>query len=213
MHVTMRAVTTIKPYPGNPRRNTLAVDAVAASIKAFGFRQPIVVDEDGVIVVGSTRYLAAIQLGLKTVPVHVATGLSPAQLKAYRIADNKTAELADWDHDRLVQELVELEQMAFDLDLLGFEAEELQELCGQEITPGLTDPDDIPEPPDAAITQRGDRLLLGDHRLLCGDSGKPEDVDRLLEGDAIHLAYLDPPYGVQVEPRSTKAIAAGLSSF
>ena len=213
MHVELRNIEEIKPYARNPRANDHAVAAVAASIREFGFRQPIVVDEHGVIIVGDTRYKAALQLGLKVVPVHVATDLTPAQVKAYRIADNKTAELADWDHDRLVQELVELEQMAFDLDLLGFEAEELQELCGQEITPGLTDPDDIPEPPDAAITQRGDRLLLGDHRLLCGDSGKPEDVDRLLEGDAIHLAYLDPPYGVQVEPRSTKAIAAGLSSF
>src|SRR5262249_14611956 len=125
MHVSMRAIKTIKPYPGNPRRNAQAVAAVAASIKAFGFRQPIVVDKHGVIVVGSTRYLAALKLGLKTVPVHVATGLTPAQLKAYRIADNKTAELAEWDYALLVQELAELQKMDFDLDVVGFTADEL----------------------------------------------------------------------------------------
>jgi DNA modification methylase len=211
--VELRDIEEIKPYARNPRANDHAVAAVAASIREFGFRQPIVVDEHDVIIAGDTRYKAALQLGLKVVPVHVATDLTPAQVKAYRIADNKTAELADWDHDRLVQELAELEQMAFDLDLLGFEAEELQELCGQEITPGLTDPDDVPEPPDAASTRRGDLLLLDNHRLLCGDSGKPEDVDKLLDGALIHLAFTDPPYGVQVEPRSTKAIAAGFSSF
>ena len=97
MQVEMRNITEIKPYPHNPRHNDHDVAAVAASIRAFGFRQPIVVDEDGVIVVGSTSYRAALKLGLKTVPVHVATGLSPTQVKAYRIADNKTAELADWD--------------------------------------------------------------------------------------------------------------------
>src|SRR5207244_9774097 len=103
--VEMRRVADIKPYPHNPRRNDQAVAAVAASIREFGFRQPLVLDKDGVIVVGSTRYKAALQLGLESVPVHVAVGLTAAQLKAYRIADNKTAELADWDDSLLVQEL------------------------------------------------------------------------------------------------------------
>src|SRR4051794_28900500 len=127
MRVTMRNLATIQPYPHNPRHNDAAVESVAASIREFGFRQPIVVDRDSVIVVGSTRYKAALQLGMKQVPVHVATGLSPAQLKAYRIADNKTAELADWDDDLLVKELTALQQEDFDLDLTGFSAEELQE--------------------------------------------------------------------------------------
>ena len=213
MLVSMRAITTIKPYPGNPRRNTLAVDAVAASIKAFDFRQPIVVDEDGVIVVGSTRYLAAIQLGLKTVPVHVATGLSPAQLKAYRIADNKTAELAEWDYDLLVQELADLQKMDFDLDVVGFSADELQDLFQADVAAARTDPDDIPAPPDQPTTQPGDLWILGNHRLLCGDAGKREDLDRLLDKAQAHLVNCDPPYGVRVEPRSNNAIAAGLSSF
>jgi DNA modification methylase len=211
--VELRNIEEIKPYAGNPRANDHAVEAVAASIREFGFRQPIVVDETGTILAGHTRYKAALKLGLKKVPVHVAKDLTPAQIKAYRLADNKTAELADWDHDRLVEELLELEKMAFDLDLLGFTLDELQELCGAAIATGLTDPDDIPEPPDAAVTQPGDLWILGAHRLLCGDASKREDVDRLLAGAPIHLVNTDPPYNVGVEPRSHNAIVAGLSSF
>ncbi len=213
MHVALRDIATIKPYLHNPRHNDQAVDAVAASIGAFGFRQPIVVDEEGVIVVGSTRYKAALKLGLEAVPVHVASGLTPAQVKAYRIADNKTAELADWDQQVLVQELAALQQLDFDLDLVGFTSEELQQLLQGEIAPALTDAADVPEPPDDPITRPGDLWLLGEHRLLCGDASRAEEVDRLLAGAAIHLVHTDPPYNVQVEPRSNNARAAGLSSF
>jgi DNA modification methylase len=213
MHVELRDITTIQPYPGNPRRNDHAVEAVAASIKEFGFRQPLVVDEEGILVVGSTRYKAALRLGLKRVPVHVATGLNPAQLRAYRIADNRTAEIADWDGDLLAAELAELKTLDFDLDLLGFSADELQQWLAAEPTVGLTDPDEVPAPPDQPVTQPGDLWRLGQHRLLCGDSSKAEDVDRLLVGAAIHLVHTDPPYNVRVEPRSNNAIAAGLSSF
>jgi DNA modification methylase len=213
MHVKMRNLADIRPYAENPRRNGQAVEAVARSIAAFGFRQPIVVDETGVIIVGNTRYKAAVRLGLKRVPVHKATGLTPAQIKAYRIADNKTAELADWDQDRLVRELADLQQLDFDIDVLGFSSQELQALVDIDPTHGLADPDQVPEPPDQAVTQRGDLWLLGEHRLLCGDSGSAADVDRLLDGAAIHLVNTDPPYNVRVEPRSNNAIAAGLSSF
>jgi len=109
MKVQWRDISTIIPYAQNPRVNSHAVDAVAASIREFGFQQPIVVDKDGVIIVGHTRYLAAIKLGLRKVPVLVALDLTPEQAKAYRIADNKTGELADWDEDRLAQELAELQ--------------------------------------------------------------------------------------------------------
>jgi DNA modification methylase len=213
MQVTLRDIATIKPYAHNPRHNDQAVDAVATSIREFGFRQPIVVDEEGVIVVGSTRYKAALQLGLQAVPVHVANGLTPAQVKAYRIADNKTAELADWDQQLLVQELVALQQLDFDLDLVGFSSEELQTLFQAELAPGLSDPDEIPEPPDDPVTRPGDLWQLGGHRLLCGDASRAEDVDRLLAGTAVHLVHTDPPYNVQVEPRSNNARAAGFSSF
>jgi DNA modification methylase len=213
MKIEMRKLAEIKPYENNPRINDAAVDAVAASIREFGFRQPIVVDEAGVIIVGHTRYLAALKLGLKTVPVHVARGLTPAQIRAYRLADNQTATLSRWDNERLHLELADLQAMEFDLNLTGFSAEDLQRLLVPPTTGGLTDPDSVPEPPDEATTRPGDLWLLGNHRLLCADAGKAEDVDRLLDGAKVHLANCDPPYGVKVEPRSNNAIAAGLSSF
>jgi hypothetical protein len=213
MQVELRPITSIRPYESNPRLNDAAVDAVAASIKAFGFRQPIVVDEQGVIIVGHTRYKAALKLGLTEVPVHVAVGLSPAQAKAYRIADNQTATMSQWDDDKLPLELMDLQEMGFDLNLTGFSGDELLRLLGSESNEGQGDPDAVPEPPDEAITQPGDLWVLGRHRLLCADSSKPEDVDRLLGGAAIHLVNTDPPYNVKVEPRSNNAIAAGLSSF
>jgi DNA modification methylase len=213
MLVEQRPLASIRPYENNPRFNEDAVDAVAASIREFGFRQPIVVDEDGVIIVGHTRYKAAVKLGLETVPVHVAVGLSPEQARAYRLADNQTATLSRWDDDRLPLELMALQQAGFNLDLTGFSHEDLLRLMEPPPAPGLTDPDEIPAPPDEATTQPGDVWLLGKHRLLCGDSSKPEDVDRLLDGASIHLVNTDPPYNVKVEPRSNNAIAAGLSSF
>jgi DNA modification methylase len=213
MKIELRSITDIKPYPGNPRINDGAVEAVAASIQEFGFRQPIVVDADFVIIAGDTRYKAARQLGLTQVPVHVATDLSAAQIKAYRLADNQVASIAEWDFDLLPLELAGLQELDFNLDLLGFDPDVLSKLLHPDGEEGLTDPDDIPEPPDEAITQPGDLWILGDHRLLCGDSAKPEDLDRLLGGEPIHLLNCDPPYGVKVEPRSNNAIAAGLSSF
>lgn len=213
MKIELRNLADIKPYPGNPRINDDAVDAVAASLKEFGFRQPIVVDVDGVIICGHTRYKAALKLDLEKVPVHVAKDLSPEQIKAYRIADNKTAELSDWNYDLLPIELGELQALNYDLGLLGFDPDELAKLLDPTLQDGLCDPDEVPAPPDEATTQRGDLWILGNHRLLCGDSSKPEDVDRLLGGEPIHLVNTDPPYNVKVEPRSNNAIAAGLSSF
>ena len=213
MKIELRKLADVKPYPGNPRINDDAVDAVAASLREFGFRQPIVVDADGVIICGHTRWKAAQKLGLDKVPVHVARDLSPEQIKAYRIADNQTASLAEWNYDLLPIELGELHAANYDVGLLGFDQDELAKLLGGELQEGLTDPDEVPEPPDAAITQPGDLWILGDHRLLCGDSSKPADVDRLLDGAVIHLVNTDPPYNVKVEPRSNNAIAAGLSSF
>jgi DNA modification methylase len=213
LNVELRPLAEIKPYEKNPRDNDAAVNAVAESIRRFGFRQPIVVDADGVIVCGHTRWKAAQKLGLEQVPVHVARDLTPEQIRAYRIADNKTAELAEWNLELLPIELAELQGAGLDWSLLGFDADELAQLLDPGVRDGLTDPDDIPEPPDEAITQPGDLWLLGDHRLLCGDSGSVADVDRLLDGQPIHMVNTDPPYNVKVEPRSNNAIAAGLSSF
>ena len=213
MKIEMWSVDRVKPYEHNPRVNDGAVDAVAASIREFGFKVPLVVDPEGVIVAGHTRFKAALKLGMTEVPVVVAKDLTPDQIKAYRIADNKTAELAEWDLDLLPIELGELQAAEFDLGLLGFDQDELANLLNPGIVEGLSDPDEVPEPPDNPITQPGDLWILGDHRLLCGNSCNAEDVDRLLDGAAIHLVNTDPPYNVRVEPRSNNAIAAGLSSF
>jgi DNA modification methylase len=212
MHVELRNITDIKPYDKNPRHNDHAVAAVARLIAEFGFRQPIVVDEHGVIVVGHTRYKAALLLQMQQVPVHVATGLTPAQIKAYRIADNKSAELADWDHDLLVDELAALQTLDFNVDILGFSSEELRELLTAEGPENPGDPDWIPEPPEQATTRAGDLWQLGRHRLYCGDAGRAADVDFLLQRATVHLVNTDPPYNVRVEPRSNNAIAASLGA-
>lgn len=215
MKIEMRNVTTIRPFDRNPRNNDNAVAAVAQSIQQFGCRQAIVVDEAGVIVCGHTRLKAALQLGLKEVPVHVAAGLSADQIRALRLADNKVGELASWNLDLLSVEVAELRDAGVDWLMLGFDEDELAKLfdAADGVKVGLTDPDGIPAPPDEAITQPGDLWILGDHRLLCGDSASVEDLDRLLDGAKIQLCNTDPPYNVKVEPRSNNAIAAGLSSF
>lgn len=178
MLIEMRPLTSIRPYANNPRLNDDAVAPVAASIREFGWRQPIVVDTEGVIICGHTRYKAAQHLGLTEVPVHVATDLTPAQIRAYRIADNQSATLAEWNYDLLPLELGELQNMDFDLGLLGFGEDELAKILNPIVADGACDPDEVPEPPDAAITQPGDLWVLGNHRLLCGDSSSPVDLDR-----------------------------------
>ena len=177
MDVKLVSIDDIKPYEGNPRLNDQAVDAVAASLREFGFRQPIVVDEAGVIIVGHTRWKAAKKLGLAKVPVHVAKDLSPEQAKAYRLADNQTNTLAEWNYELLPIELKDLQAADFNLELLGFDADSLAKMLDPGVKDGQCDPDEVPAPPDEAVTRPGDLYILGDHRLLCGDSGKAEDVD------------------------------------
>jgi site-specific DNA-methyltransferase (adenine-specific) len=125
----------------DPRQNDAGVDAVTASIQEFGFRQPIVVDEDGVIIVGHARYKAALKLGMEEVPVHVAVGLTPAQVRGYRLADNQTATLSVWDDDKLPIELAQLQEMDFDLNLTGFSGDELMRLLGSEQNEGRVNAD------------------------------------------------------------------------
>jgi len=206
-------IDSIRPYQNNPRDNEGAVDAVARSIQEFGFKIPIILDANNEIVAGHTRYKAARKLGMTEVPVIRADDLTPEQVRAFRIADNQTASLAEWNYDLLEIELLALKDVEFDLSLLAFPERELEELLYPDGKQGLTDPDEIPEPPDEAITQPGDLWILGNHRLFCGDSSKPEHVDRLLAGATIQLVNTDPPYNVKVEPRSNNAIAAGNSSF
>ncbi|MDR0327895.1 MAG: ParB N-terminal domain-containing protein [Planctomycetaceae bacterium] len=215
MNIEIRDIGSVKPYDRNPRLNDKAVDAVAASLKEFGFRQPIVIDSDSVIIAGHTRWKAAQKLGLAKVPVHIAVDLSPEQVRAYRLADNKSGEIAEWDMQILPIEISELKATGFDMEILAFSDKELTQLLNLStaVSQGLTDPDSVPEPPDDPVTQKGDLWILGNHRLMCGDSASEVDFDKLLNGNKIHLCNTDPPYNVKVEPRSNNAIAAGLSSF
>jgi DNA modification methylase len=198
MEITLWKTDDVRPYDRNPRLNDEAVDAVAASIREFGFRQPIVVDAEGVIVVGHTRWRAAKKLGLAQVPVHVATDLTSEQLKAYRIADNKTNELAEWNYELLPLELADLQAANYDLGLLAFSADELAELLGTDERDGLCDPDEVPAPPEEPITQPGDLWLLGDHRLLCGDSTQADQIERLLDRQKAQMLFTDPPWNVGI---------------
>ena len=197
MQIESVALNKIIPYIRNPRKNENAIEKVASSIKEFGFRQPIVVDSENVIIAGHTRFEAAKRLGLDVVPIHVADGLTEQQAKAYRIADNRVGQEAEWDYDLLKLELEELdnpELTGFDEDELnGILAEVGEGMTGEE---GLTDPDEVPEVPVEPVTVSGDLWELGDHRLLCGDATKAEDVERLMGGEKADMVFTDPPYGV-----------------
>src|SRR5262249_1203495 len=156
----MRPVGSIRPYENNPRDNDAAVDAVAASIKAFGFRQPVVVDEADVIIVGHTRYKAAIKLGLTAVPVHVARGLTPEQASADRTADNQPTPLPQWAGDKLPLELIALKQADYALSQLGFPEDDLLRLPSAPPAESHCDPDEVPDPPAGPVTRPGDLWVL-----------------------------------------------------
>jgi DNA modification methylase len=189
-----------RPYEGNPRIvSKVAIEKVATSIKEFGWRQPLVVDEEDVIIVGLTRLLAAQYLGLAEIPVHVAVGLSPEKAKAYRLMDNRSNEETSWDFARLEEELKELAGMDLDPLLTGFSAEELGHILSP-LSRTLVGEDDLPELTGEAITRPGDLWILGDHRLLCADATSPDDVSRLLAGERPFMMVTDPPYGVLYDP-------------
>ncbi len=183
-----------QPYANNPRTiPPSAIAKVARSIAEFGFRQPIVVDDKDIVIVGHVRLAAAKQLDLTSVPVHVAGGLSAAQVKAYRLADNRSAQETDWDATLLGLELTDLAALGLELDFTGFEADELAAYLGPDKV-GLTDPDFVPAPPAEPRSKPGDLWGLGEHRLLCGDSTNPDDVQRLMAGERATAMVTDPPY-------------------
>ena len=186
-------------YARNPRKNDHAVDKIAAAIKEFGFRVPIVAKSDGLVVDGHLRLKAARKLGLETVPVLLADDLTDIQIKAFRLSVNRVAQEATWDLDLLRLELNELQGMDFDLSLTGFEIGEIGKLM-LDPAGGLTDPDAIPEPPAVPVSALGDVWQLGRHRLACGSSTDADTVTAVLAGVKPHLMVTDPPYGVNYDP-------------
>src|SRR5580700_2626390 len=195
------AIDRLIPYAKNARTHTDAqVAAIAASIKEWGWTTPALVGEDGGLIAGHARTLAARQLGIGEIPVMVAAGWSEAQKRAYVLADNQLAIIGSgWDPELLRLELGELNLSGFDLSLTGFGELELKDLLAER-TGGLTDPDDAPTAPEHPVSQTGDLWVLGRHRLLCGDSTVATDVDRVLGGVQPHLMVTDPPYGVNYDP-------------
>jgi len=186
----------IIPYARNPRKNEAAIAKVAASLKEYGWQQPIVVDPEMVVIAGHTRLEAARSLGMTDAPVHIATNLSPAQAKAYRIADNRSGQEAEWDFDMLAIELKDLDDDGFDLALTFFDDDELAKLMEPEQVDGLTDEDAVPEVPEAPTSVLGDVWLLGNHRVMCGDSTSIDAVEKLMDGQKADMVFTDPPYGI-----------------
>ena len=203
MNIVNKKIEDIIPYIRNPRKNQ-AIDKVAGSLKEFGFRQPIVVDKQMVIIAGHTRFEAAKKLGIKEVPIHIADNLTPAQVKAYRIADNRVAQDSEWDIGMLNTEFTDLLDMHFDLDILGFDAKELEDLIVDKENEGLTDEDEVPETPKEPKAQLGDIYKLGEHRLMCGDSINVDAVNKLINSERIEMMFTDPPYNVAFNGRSGK---------
>lgn len=200
MQVQEMKLAAIKPYANNPRKNEPAVDAVAASIKEFGWQQPIVVDRNMVIIAGHTRYKAAKKLKLKKVAVLVAEGLTDEQVAAYRLADNKSGELATWDEAALLEELAQIG----DIDMTAFGFSELE----ASVAEGETDEDDAPAIEDDAIVDSmpGFVYQCGNHRVMCGDSTSCDDVARLMAGETADLIVTDPPYNVAYEGKTKDAL-------
>jgi len=172
-------------YARNPRKNDHAVDKIAGAIKEFGFRIPVVAKSDGLVVDGHLRLKAAKKLGFTEVPVILADDMTEAQIKAFRISVNRMAEFAEWDNELLTLEFSELTDMGFDLDMTGFTAEEIEALTPEQIEPGLTDEDAVPEVPEQPVTVLGDVWLLGNHRLMCGDSTSVDAVSKLTHGGGL----------------------------
>ena len=195
MDIQWFLIDDLRPYERNPRKNAKAVDKVADSLKTYGWQQVIVVDKDHIIIAGHTRWLAAKKLKMEKVPVFIAHHLTPEQVKAYRIADNRLSEEAEWDSDLLCQELESLKELDVDLSLTAFSEIELTKLLGT-----LSEPDEESAewltPQNIVVSQPGDIWELERHRLMCGDATSPDDLARLMDGAKADMVFTDPPYNV-----------------
>ena len=197
--VERRSVKDLVPYDRNPRVHPQEqIDQLANSIEEWGWTFPIRIDENNNVLSGHGRLLAAKKLGIDEVPCLVSVGWSQSQKTAYIIADNKIAEQSRWDDDLLKSLMSDVGDGltfddSFDLDLLGFDKDELNEFLLED-RQGLTDEDQVPEAPETPITRGGDVWVLGNHRLMCGDSTKMDEVERLMDGQKADMVFTDPPY-------------------
>lgn len=198
MKVYEKKCSELTEYAQNPRKNDQSVSAVMASIKEFGFKVPIIIDKDGVIVAGHTRLKAAKKLGMETVPCIIADDLTEEQIKAFRIADNKTAELADWDFDLLAAELKDLSEI--DMSEFGFDMSAFEE--PEEV---VEDDYDYDQPVESRVKEK-EIWVLGAHRLMCGDSTDPEDMSKLIRGGCVNLYLTDPPYNIDYTGKTSDAL-------
>jgi len=206
MEINQTPIDTVIPYVSNSRTHSDdQVAQIAASIKEFGFNNPVLLDGDKGIIAGHGRVLAARKLGLKDVPTIELAHLSENQRKAYIIADNKLALNAGWDMEMLSLEMGDLKEQEFDLSLLGFSEDELANLFVDK-TEGLTDPDEVPELPDDPVTVEGDVWLLGKHRVMCGDSTSIDAVEALMGGAKADMVFTDPPYGIDYSGGRTQVV-------
>lgn len=200
MQIQPRPIEGLIPYARNSRTHSdEQVAQIAASIREFGWTNPVLVDGDNGIIAGHGRVLAARKLGMAEVPCIELAHLSEAQKKAYIIADNKLALNAGWDNELLALEFGELQELGFDIDLTGFDADELEALMPVEVHEGLTDDEAVPEVPADPVTKLGDVWLLGKHRVMCGDSTSIDTVETLMAGSRANMLHTDPPYGVDYE--------------
>lgn len=200
LEVAYIATTDVIPYANNPRTHSeQQVAQVAASIKEFGFNNPILLDEHNGIIAGHGRLAAAQKLGMELVPTITLAGLTEAQRKAYVIADNKLTENGGWDYDLLAVEIERLKELDVDIDLTGFDPTELDTILEPEVVEGLTDEDEVPEPPENPITKLGDIWILGNHRLMCGDSTSIDAVDRLMDKRKADMVFTSPPYNADAK--------------
>jgi DNA modification methylase len=203
--VERRPLEALVPYARNARTHSAAqVDQIAASMKEWGWTNPVLVDEAGQIIAGHGRVLAARKLGLAEVPVMVAEGWTDAQKQAYVLADNQLALNAGWDADMLTDELRALKGAGFDLDLIGFS--DIDALLAGKASTGLVDPDDVPDVWVNPVSRTGDVWLLGPHRVTCGDSTVLADLDRLMAGGQADACWTDPPYNVKYQSKLAGSI-------
>jgi site-specific DNA-methyltransferase (adenine-specific) len=201
------SVEKLIPYARNSRTHSAEqVDQIAASIKEFGFLNPIITDGENGIVAGHGRVMAAKKLGLKELPCIDASHLTETQRRAYIIADNKIAINSDWDTEMLRVEFDELKEADFDLELTGFSLDEIEALTPEELVEGLTDEDEVPDAPETPVTVLGDVWQLGDHRVMCGDSTSIDAVEQLCDGQLVDMWLTDPPYNVAYEGKTKDAL-------